>query len=202
MGDDRWWKGFDAVIAASVPAGARILDIGCGDGGLVDKLAELGFDTLGVDPRAPTHRRLIQAQVEHATGLGDFDAITATMALHHADLAAVAQALDRTLRPHGQLFVNEFAWDAYDERAAAWLADNDPSDSDNSIAAWCREHADLHSDTTIQQMLSGGFRPTLGVGRPYLARMLGRHDLEVEEHALIDAQLLPALGRWYIARRR
>jgi SAM-dependent methyltransferase len=202
MGDDRWWKDFDAVIAASVPAGSRVLDVGCGDGGLVDRLAELGFDTVGVDPRAPPRQRLIQAGVEDATELGDFDAITATMALHHADLAAVVQALDRLLRPDGQLFINEFAWDAYDERAAAWVVDHDPSGTDNSIAGWRREHASLHTSATIQHALSDGFRPVVEVGRPYLARMLGRHELEAEEHALIDTQLLPALGRWYIARRR
>ena len=35
--------------------------------------------------------------------------------------------------------------------------------------------------------------------RPYLARMLARHDLEAMEHALIDEQMLPALGFWMIA---
>ena len=36
---------------------------------------------------------------------------------------------------------------------------------------------------------------------PYLARMLSRPDLEGEEHAMIDAQKLPALGFWYFAER-
>jgi hypothetical protein len=40
----------------------------------------------------------------------------------------------------------------------------------------------------------------LEVRRPYLARMLGQHDLEAVEHALIDAQMLPALGFWLIAK--
>jgi SAM-dependent methyltransferase len=201
MADDRWWKDFDAVVAAMLAGGSRVLDLGCGDGGLVDRLTELGFDPIGVDPRAPAHPRLIQARVEHATGLGEFDAITATMALHHAELPDVLQAINGHLRPGGRLFVSEFAWDAYDERAVAWLADHDPPATDNSVVGWQREHRELHTWVTVREALSSYFTPTLEVGRPYLARMLRRRDREADEHALIDAQLLPALGIWYIANR-
>jgi SAM-dependent methyltransferase len=201
MADDRWWKGLDAVVAATLPDGSRILDIGCGDGGLVDRLTELGFDTIGVDPRAPAHPRLIRARVEDATGLGKFDAITSSMALHHTDLPGVLQAITGRLRPEGRLFVSEFAWDSYDHRAAAWLVDHDPSDTDHSIADWQREHGNLHTWATIRAVLADCFTPTVEVGRPYLARMLRRRDLEVDEHASIDAQLLPALGIWYVAKR-
>ncbi len=201
MADDRWWKDLDAVVAATLAGGSRILDLGCGDGGLVDRLTELGFDSIGVDPHAPAHPRLIQARVEHATGLGEFDAITATMALHHAELPTVLQAINGHLRPDGRLFVSEFGWDAYDERAVAWLAGHDQSDTDNSIAGWQREHGNLHRWVTVREALSGCFTPTLEVGRPYLARMLRRRDLEPAEHALIDARLLPALGIWYVATR-
>ena len=201
MVDDRWWKDLDAVVAAMLARGSRILDLGCGDGGLVDRFAELGFDAVGVDPQAPAQPHLIQARLEHATGLGEFDAITATMALHHADLPAVLQAISTHLRPSGQLFVSEFAWDAYDERTAEWLAARDPSDTDNSITSWHREHRNLHTWATVREALSNCFTPTLEVGRPYLARMLRRRDLEPDEHALIDAGLLPALGIWYVARR-
>jgi SAM-dependent methyltransferase len=201
MADDRWWKDLDAVVAGTLAGGSRILDLGCGDGGLVDRLTELGFDAIGVDPHAPAHSRLIQARVEHATGLGEFDAITATMSLHHADLPTVLGAINGHLRPGGRLFVSEFAWDAYDERAANWLADHDPSDTDNSIAGWRREHGELHTWVAVRDALSTCFAPTVEVARPYLARMLRRRDLEADEHALIDAQLLPALGIWYVAMR-
>ena len=123
------------------------------------------------------------------------------MSLHHAELPVVLQAVNRHLRPGGQLFVSEFAWDAYDERVAAWLAAHDPSDTDNSIAVWQREHGGLHTWATVREALSNRFTPTLEVGRPYLARMLRRRDLEASEHALIDAQLLPALWIWYVAKR-
>lgn len=87
MADDRWWRQFDAVVAAALPAGARVLDLGCGDGGLVDRLTEPGFDAHGVDPHAPNHPRLTRESIEEATGLAAFDAVTAVMALHHVELA-------------------------------------------------------------------------------------------------------------------
>jgi hypothetical protein len=73
------------------------------------------------------------------------------------------------------------------------------SDADNTVAGWRREHGGLHTGATIQGALGTRFEPLLTVRRPYLARMLARHDLEAEEQALIDMQVLPALGFWMIA---
>lgn len=201
MADSRWWRDFDAIVAAALPAGARILDLGCGDGGLVDRLSGLGFDTVGVDPAAPAHPRLVQERIEQSAGLGAFDAVTAVMSLHHGELDAVVGALATLLRPGGSLFIYDFAWDVYDIRAAAWLAETDPSAADNSVTGWRREHAELHTGAAIKKALWPRFEPVLEVSRPYLARMLARRDLEALEHALIDAQMLPALGFWIIARR-
>jgi hypothetical protein len=53
----------------------------------------------------------------------------------------------------------------------------------------------------IKEAFGAGFAPLVETGRPALARMLCRPDLEAAEHALIDAQLLPALGFWLIAER-
>ena len=184
MADSRWWKDFDAVLGAAVPADSRILDVGCGDGGLVDRLAELGFDAFGVDPAAPAHPRLVRQRVEHARRLGQFDAVTAVMSLHHAEHENVAPALANHLRPRGSFFMYEFSWDAYDGRAAAWLVKYDQSAADNSVPGWRREHRELHTSAAIKKALYAHFEPVLEIRRPYLARMLGRHDLETTEHAL------------------
>ena len=202
MADDRWWRGFDAVILDAVGKGARVLDVGCGDGALVNCLLAHGLDVFGVDPRASIHPRLVQQRVEDAETLGRFDAVCAIMSLHHAELEPVLSAITRLLRPEGRLFAYELAWEAYDDRAATWLARHDPTDADNSIAAWELEHADLHTDATIHSALDSAFGLVSDHPRPYLARMLGIHDLEREEQALIDGEALPALGRCYVAHRR
>jgi SAM-dependent methyltransferase len=195
-----WWQDLDAAVAAALPAGSRVLDVGCGDGGLVDRLTGLGFDALGVDPAAPARPRLIREPVEHVRDLGSFDAVTAVMALHHARLGGVTSAVSSLLRPHGRLFVYDFDWQAYDDRAAAWLAGHDSSGADNSVTGWRREHGDLHPGTAIKSALTTHFEPLLETRRPYLSRMLKRHDLEAAEHALIDTQALPALGFWIVVK--
>jgi SAM-dependent methyltransferase len=166
MADSRWWTDFDAAVAAALPADSRVLDVGCGDGGLVSRLGELGFDALGVDPAAPFHPRLIREPVEHVRGIGAFDAVIAVMALHHAQLDAITSALTRLLHPHGRLFVYDFDWHAYDDHAAGWLAEHDSPDTDNSVAGWQREHGDLHTGATIKEALDVRFKPLLEAAVP------------------------------------
>ncbi len=88
------------------------------------------------------------------------------------------RAVAGLLHPHGRLLVSDFAWEAYDERAAAWIAEHDWSDADNSVVGWRREHQGLHTGSTITAALSASFVLTREVRGPYLARMLTRHDLE------------------------
>src|SRR5881397_2757972 len=113
MADDRWWRGFDTVILDELEPGNRVLDVGCGDGGLVERLAAGGLDAIGADPRAPAHPRLLRHRVEDVTGVGRFDAVCAVMSLHHAELENVLPAVAALLRPRGLLFAYEFDWEAY-----------------------------------------------------------------------------------------
>lgn len=200
MNDDRWWRDFDQLVAAFLPSGSRVLDLGCGDGGLVDRLDELGFDSSGVDPTAPSHPRLIQERIEHASGLTGFDAVTSVMALHRAELDTVVRALGNALRPGGWLFVYDYGWEAYNEQAAEWIRQQSPSLPQTTLSGWRRERCELHTVSIMRQALCARFEPVLEVRRPFLARMLARQGLEGMEHALIDAHRLPALGFWYIAR--
>jgi len=191
---DRWWRGFDTFVLGALPARARVLDVGCGDGAFVDRLAAQGLDAVGVDPKAPARPRLIRERVEEATSMGRFDAVCAVMSLHHAELEAVLAAITNLLRPGGRLFVYEFSWEDYDERAASWVAANgDP----RPVEDWRAEHDELHTGARVRAALDQAFRRLGGTERPYLARMLDRHELEPEEQRLIDRASLPAHAWWY-----
>lgn len=193
---DRWWNGFDAFLLDVLPPRARVLDVGCGDGALVERLAAVGFDAVGVDPNAPADPRLVRERVEEAEGIGRFDAVCAVMSLHHSDLDAVPPAIERLLRPGGLVLVSEFSWEAYDERAAAWVEQHDP-DRDSTVAAWRDEHDGLHTGDRVRLALDGTFERRSLTTRPYLAPMLKRPDLEREETAALERGLLPEIGWWY-----
>jgi len=202
MPADRWWRGYDLAIAEALPAGSRILDVGCGDGDFVRRLAGHGLDAVGVDPRAPAGPHLIQTTVEELGDVGPFDAITAMMSLHHVDLERVVAALRRLLRSGGWLFAYEFAWEAYDERAAAFVGTHGGPGAASSVVDWRDKRGDLHTGDAVHAALDAAFALHTAEQRPYLARMISAHELEQDEQALIDAGALPALGRWYVGHAR
>jgi SAM-dependent methyltransferase len=194
LSSDRWWRGFYSMLLRALPPRSRVLDVGCGDGGLVERLAAQGLDAVGVDPNAPARPRLIRERVEDARSIGRFDAVCAVMALHHAELDAVLPAIERLLQPGGRLFVDEFSWEAYDERAADWVAAHGEP---RPVGEWRDEHGDLHIGEQVRAALDASFPCISVTQRPYLARMLGEDGLQREEQQLIDSGELPAIGWWY-----
>jgi SAM-dependent methyltransferase len=94
--------------------GERILDLGCGDGALTKKLADLGCTVVGVDSSAPqveAARRLgLEAHVlngEDLPYLEEFDAVFSNAMLHWVKRAdALIEGVYRSLRPGGR-FVAE-----------------------------------------------------------------------------------------------
>ncbi|MEJ2346966.1 MAG: class I SAM-dependent methyltransferase [Gammaproteobacteria bacterium] len=94
--------------------GEEILDIGCGDGALTEKIAATGAAVLGIDASASmvkaARRRGLQAQVLSGERLpfeGRFDAVFSNAALHWMpDADAVISGVSRALKPGGR-FVAE-----------------------------------------------------------------------------------------------
>jgi len=107
--------GAPVVELLAPQAGERILDLGCGDGALTIKLAELGCDVVGVDGSAPqvaAARRLgLDARVADGQRLGfdaEFDAVFSNAAIHWMKAAPddVIAGVRRALKPGGR-FVAE-----------------------------------------------------------------------------------------------
>jgi SAM-dependent methyltransferase len=95
-------------------AGERVLDLGCGDGVLTERLAALGCEVVGVDTSealiGAARERGVDARVmsgERLTFDNEFDAIFSNAAMHWMrDADAVIDGARRALRPGGR-FVAE-----------------------------------------------------------------------------------------------
>ena len=142
----------EAALLAALPARAgRLLDIGCGTGGLLELLAHRIEEGLGVDASrdmlALARTRLAERGLSHVAvrqadmyrlPLADasFDAVTMQMVLHYAEdpAAALAEA-GRVLRPGGVLLIVDLAphqrADLLGAHAHRW-----PGFDDAGIAGW------------------------------------------------------------------
>ena len=94
-----WEESVAAFVQAQLPdVPSRILDVGCGDGWLTYRLAEVGHDVKGIDPEAPEGPLFHRVALEHFEAPHPFDAIVAVLSLHHIpDLEAAVQSIGQLL---------------------------------------------------------------------------------------------------------
>jgi SAM-dependent methyltransferase len=106
----------DVVALSGLPAGGRILEIGCGTGQATLPLARRGYRILCIElgenlAALARHNLAAYPQVEIRTGAfeawpveeGAFDAVVAATAFHWLDPATRSQKCARALRPKGAI---------------------------------------------------------------------------------------------------
>lgn len=107
--------GSSVVTLLNPSPGERILDLGCGDGTLTEKLKNLGASVFGIDSSqtmidAAKEKGLDAAVMngEHLTFHEEFDAVFSNAALHWmTDYQSVVKGVYAALKPHGR-FIGEF----------------------------------------------------------------------------------------------
>jgi 2-polyprenyl-3-methyl-5-hydroxy-6-metoxy-1,4-benzoquinol methylase len=134
------------LLAADIPAGAKVLDFGCGDGRVAIPLRAMGYEVTGVDASP----RMLAALARHDPGLTTFqsdgsdfgkhlgrrkfDAVACLAVLIHHDYEAGEQLVEslRAVVKKGGLL------------ALDWPTSDDPSDGHGwlGVTTWPHERQD------------------------------------------------------------
>jgi SAM-dependent methyltransferase len=200
-----------AFVTAHLPAApARVLEVGCGRGDLARAIAASGHDVVAIDPDAPSGHLFRATTLEEFAAPDPFDAVVASLALHHvADLVRAFDKIAALLRPRGRLIVNEHAVDRLDEPTARWYFDKrtqarpDTSQSlERCLREWEDDHAGLHGYDPMRAELDRRFTERFFAWTPYLYGELAGAVSEAEERALIDAGAIQAIGFRYVGERQ
>jgi SAM-dependent methyltransferase len=181
---------------------SRVLEIGCGDGRAALALAASGHEITAIDPVAPDGPIFERVTLEEFVPADPFDAVVASRSLHH--VPDLRSAVDKIAQLAPLLIVEEFAWDRFDERTAAWyLAQlSGPSKSvEQCLRGWEEEHAGLHGYDTMRTELDRRFSESFFILRPNLYRYPEVRADEQSEQAVIDAGGINALGFRYVGTR-
>ncbi len=207
---------FREFATAHVPAPpARVLEIGCGDGELARSLAAGGFDVTAIDPNAPQGRIFERVRLEEFRDERPFDAVVASVSLHHIeDLAGALDKVVSLLRPSGVLVLEEFAKERltgatarwyYQQRGALAAAGRVDSAVSGDFESWAREsnsaHAEIHPAEAIRAELETRFAERFFERTPYLYSWRLDDALELLERRLIEEGAIEATGFWYAGER-
>ena len=203
--------GLEAFVLAHLPpVPARVLEVGCGEGALARALARAGYAITAIDPQAPEGPLFRRVRLEELDDPGPFDAVVASLSLHHVEnLPAALDRMAALLRARGVLVLNEFAKDRLDRPTAEWYfarrgalaaagGKEVPASLDACLREWEDDHAELHGYEAMRAALDARFRERFFAWVPYLHHELAQAASEAEEQELIDSGAIRATGFRYV----
>lgn len=206
---------YDFVVSLIPAAPARILEVGCGDGQLASALAASGHAVTAVDPRAPEGEIFRRIAFEEFSDQDEFDAVVASVSLHHIDdLGAALDKIVNFLQPGGVFILEEFAKERiagatarwyYHQRQAVAAASSTPKSLPDSFErwheTWVTEHAGIHTYAAMRPQLDSRFNERSFAWRPYLYSYALDDLLEPLERKLISDGAIEATGFRYVGER-
>jgi SAM-dependent methyltransferase len=182
-------------VTRFVPAGARILEIGGGEGDVAARLAQLGRRVMTIDSSpeavAAAQAKGVEARCAEWPIIDPpaCDAVLFTRSLHHImDLPGAIAAAAAALPSGGLLLIEDFDFPGADAKTVRWLASfareaaqQSPVArdgllarliaADDPVAAWRADHDhDLHSIATIAAAVAARFTIVAREDAPYLYR--------------------------------
>jgi len=172
-------------LLARVKSGARVLDLGCGEGRFAAALSQAGADVLAVDVAEEPLRRARAAHPSLQVALiasegpwelpdASFDVVWAGEVIEHvADTAGWLSEVRRVLCPGGRLLLST---PAYGSLRLVWLAlsagarESELDPRGDHLRFYTRQSlAALLEDFRFEQIEIGGLRGRLGARRVLLA---------------------------------
>ena len=118
---DAYWThntAYHKWIIKHISSSDRVLDVGCGDGLLVQKIATICSQVTGIEPHVPSallaRKRLENVKnadiesisfEEYSADLNSFDVIIFAASIHHMDLQSCLTNVKKLLVPGGQLLI-------------------------------------------------------------------------------------------------
>ena len=176
------------------PAPAQLLELGCGSGELALSLAAEGYSVTAIDPEAPVGPIFLRTRIEDFVSTDSFDAVLASLSLHHvADLAVALDRVASLLARGGRLVIDDFGWERLTGPAAEEVGI--PFDE------WQEEHEHLHRSDAMLVELDARFTRRTFSWEPFLFRESRRAIHEEAEGRLIGEGRLPAIGFRYVGER-
>jgi SAM-dependent methyltransferase len=198
------------------PPPASVLEVGCGEGELARELDAAGYAVVAIDPEAPEGPIFRAVRLEHFGPSGRFDAVVASLSLHHIeDLGAAVDKIAGLLEPGGLLVLNEWDRGRFQGTTARWYFHQR-----QALAALGREHAeieatfeewwdewwerrsDVHPYAAMRPQLDRRFSERLLEWVPYLYGYRLGGELEPLERALIASGEIDAVGFRYVGVKR